>query len=1004
MSVARIEIRDRHPTLKATRLLEKAQKGGLSSLTAIELADIYLVRSDEASSAKLTELFVDPILQEGHTAGTGFKFNVSPSFALEIFYRPGVTDNSGHSASEALSALGVTAQVAKGQLYFFSGKDLELKSLHQFAAANLANALIQDFKIYPFNEWQSNHWSHLNFPEVHIEHAGDYEIISLELSDSELEKLSTERCLALTLNELHFVRAYYEDPKHTSKREAVGLPKWPTDVELEVIAQSWSEHCKHKIFAAHIDYEESELPEFMKRLGNMKIDSLFKSKIRKATNDVKTKRSIDWLISVFSDNAGIVRFDPKLDLCIKVETHNSPSALDPYGGALTGILGVNRDILGCGYGARPVANMDVFCFADPAYPLAGEEDYMPADLLRPAQLLEGVHQGVEDGGNKSGIPTLNGAIHFDQDYAGKPLVFVGTVGAMPPKLASGTATSEKNARPGDLIYMVGGAIGADGIHGATFSSLELNETSPSTAVQIGDPITQKRVLDFLIEARDLELFSCVTDNGAGGLSSSIGEMATLTGGARLDLARAPVKYPGLSPWELMISESQERMSFAVRMDQKAGFEKLAQARGVSATHLGEFTDSGMLEISYKDTLVGVLDLHWLHEALPQMQLKAKFTGARKRSSWKPVTPLLSPTNFSETLKTLLQTPNVASKEGLVRRYDHEVGAASALKPFVGKNGHGPSDCGVLWLGALGGENENGLAISNGLAPKYSLVDPYLMAIRSVDECVRGMVASGADINRMCLLDNFCWPDPVASAKNPEGEQKLAELVRTCEGLYDICLAYGLPLVSGKDSMKNDYRGKNKKGDTQVISILPTLLVTGMAYVPMKNLCTSSFQNVGDLVYLLGGSEHEGVALKASEYESLYQVSDENFRPHYPDLAFLHDRYQKMYQGHGAQLFKSVHDISEGGLAVALFESMLGMELGVELEVDVNQSPTFWFGEGVGSFVVSVAPESRDQFESLFGGSIKRLGVVSDKFQLGHQSGVIAAGAGLKESFLSRWPS
>lgn len=1004
MSVARIEIRDRHPTLKATRLLEKAQKAGLSSLTAIELADIYLVRSAEVSSAQLSELFVDPILQEGHTEGAGLEFKVAPSFALEIFYRPGVTDNSGHAASEALKAVGVSAQVAKGQLYFFSGNNLDQKSLQQFAATNLANALIQDFKIYPFKEWQDAHWSHLSFPEVHIEHAGDYEVISLDLSDEELVKLSTERCLALTLNELQFVRAYYEDPAHSAQRKSLGLPQWPSDVELEVIAQSWSEHCKHKIFAAHIEYEESELPEFIKRLGNMKIDSLFKSKIRKATQDVKTARELTWLISVFSDNAGIVRFDPKLDLCIKVETHNSPSALDPYGGALTGILGVNRDILGCGYGARPVANMDIFCFADPAYPLAGEEEYMPADLLRPAQLLEGVHQGVEDGGNKSGIPTLNGAIHFDQDYAGKPLVFVGTVGAMPPKLSSGTASSEKNARPGDLIYMVGGAIGADGIHGATFSSLELNETSPSTAVQIGDPLTQKRVLDFLIEARDLELFSCVTDNGAGGLSSSIGEMATLTGGAKLDLARAPVKYPGLSPWELMISESQERMSFAVRADQKVGFEKLAQARGVSATHLGEFTDTGKLEISYGAKLVGVLDLHWLHEALPQMKLKAKFTGPRKRSSWKPETPKRAAQGFSETLKALLQTPNVASKEGLVRRYDHEVGAASALKPFVGKNGHGPSDCGVLWLGALGGENENGLAISNGLAPKYSLVDPYLMAIRSVDECVRGMVASGADLNQMCLLDNFCWPDPVASAKNPEGEQKLAELVRTCEGLYDICLAYGLPLVSGKDSMKNDYRGKNKKGEAQVISILPTLLVTGMAYVPMKNLCTSSFQKSGDVVYLLGGSDQEGVSLAASEYESLYSVNGENFRPHYPDLARLQDRYLKMYQAHGAGVFKSVHDISEGGLAVALFESMLGMELGVELEVDVNQDTTFWFGEGIGSFVVSVAPESTQQFEALFSGAFTRLGVVSSKFELTNQKGVIAAGAGLKESFLSRWPS
>ncbi len=1006
MSLARVELRDRHPTKKGARLAQKAQKMGLSNLEHIEIGDVFKLKSDTSLKSEVMDLFVDPILQEGHMGSGSFSFERKISYVAEVFFRPGVTDNSAHSAQEALSVAGIKAKVARGKLYFFSGTNLDENLLKSFCEGGLANPLIEQVELYRFNNWSESHWSLLDFPEVDIHHNSEIDTFNLNISDEELVKLSTERCLALTLDELHFVRDYFANSENIQERAKLGLPKDPTDVELEVIAQSWSEHCKHKIFAAEINYEEGELPKGMKRIGNQKINSLFKSRIRKATNDVKEKFQIPWLISVFSDNAGIVRFDPDLDLCIKVETHNSPSALDPYGGALTGILGVNRDILGCGYGARPVANMDVFCFASPDYPLRGEESYMPADLLTPAQLLEGVHQGVEDGGNKSGIPTINGAIHFDQDYAGKPLVFVGTVGAMPNKLASGIATYEKNAAPGDRIYMVGGAIGADGIHGATFSSLELNENSPSTAVQIGDPLTQKRVMDFLLEARDLELFSCVTDNGAGGLSSSIGEMATLTNGAKLDLALAPTKYQGLAPWELMISESQERMSFAVPPSKARAFEALALSRGVSATDLGEFSDNGELEVYYNKNLVGRLNLHWLHEALPQMKLSARYQGPRSRVSWRPETKLPVAKNFEDSLKTLLTSPNIASKEGLIRRYDHEVGAATAMKPLGGKKAHGPNDSGALWLGALGGSEDAALTVGCGLSPKYSLVDPYLMALRSVDECVRGMVGSGADINRMCLLDNFCWPDPVKSPKNPDGDLKLGELVRTCEGLYDICLAYGLPLVSGKDSMKNDYRGKNKAGETKVISILPTLLVTGMSYAPMKNLCDSALKASGDVVYVIGHQESDGLTLAASEYSTHFHSNASAHNQFYNcDLDALRARYERIYQAHESGLIASSHDISEGGAAVALAESMIGAELGIELDAQINEfsDELFWFGESMGSFIVSVPAKLTNQFEAHFAGEARRLGVVKEKFNLTHTQKLSIEGAQLKAAFLSRWP-
>ncbi|MCK4944747.1 MAG: phosphoribosylformylglycinamidine synthase, partial [Alphaproteobacteria bacterium] len=421
----------------------------------------------------------------------------------------------------------------------------------------LSNTLIQKAEVWASDDfYKIDRFGSVSLPKVILSSVLQIEDISLDLDDAELEVLSKERCLALTVAELKHIRDYYDRSDVQVARKLKKLPFCPTDVEIEILAQSWSEHCKHKIFSAKIEYQNASGEKQI-------IDSLYRTYIKGATQEIKEVRKLDWLISVFSDNAGIVRFDPEIDLCIKVETHNSPSALDPYGGALTGILGVNRDILGCGMGARPIANTDVFCFAPPDMPKKGEEKYMPEGVTSPRRVLEGVHRGVEDGGNKSGIPTVNGAFFFDRDYAGKPLVFVGTVGAMPQTLPNGCPSSAKELSSGDRIIVAGGAIGADGIHGATFSSLELNDDAPATAVQIGDPLTQKRLTDFLLEARDLGLYAALTDNGAGGLSSSVGEMAIISNGASLDLALCPVKYPGLSPWELMVSESQERMTFAV---------------------------------------------------------------------------------------------------------------------------------------------------------------------------------------------------------------------------------------------------------------------------------------------------------------------------------------------------------------------------------------------------------------------------------------------------------
>ena len=460
---------------------------------------------------------------------------------------------------------------------------------------------------------------------------------------------------------------------------------------------------------------------------------------------------------------------------MKAETHNSPSALDPFGGAMTGIVGVNRDILGTGLGARPIANTDVFCFGPPDY-----TGNIPKGLFHPSRVFRGVHAGVRAGGNESGIPTVNGAIIFDERYLGKPLVYCGTVGIMPRLLPDGRESHDKTPTPGDIVYMVGGRVGFDGIHGATFSSLELTEDSPSSAVQIGDPITQKKMLDMIIEARDEGLIQVITDNGAGGLSSSVGEMAELTGGADLDLSVVPLKQAGLSPWEILVSESQERMTVGVKPEDCESFEALADLHEVEATAVGKFTDSGAFTVRMGTDVVAHLPISFLHDGCPQLELD---------SEWTPPThaEVLLPevSQMGEALSRLIARPNIASKEWWVRSYDHEVIAQSVIKPFCGVNHDAPGDAAVI--APIQGQTQ-GAVISNGIIPRYSDIDAYAMTAASIDEALRNAVCVGVDLDLIAGLDNFCWPDPVESETPPDGRYKLAQLVRAHRALDDVCRA------------------------------------------------------------------------------------------------------------------------------------------------------------------------------------------------------------------------
>ncbi|MEW6721894.1 MAG: phosphoribosylformylglycinamidine synthase subunit PurL [Candidatus Micrarchaeota archaeon] len=873
-----------------------------------------------------SDVFADSIIQDYSFREPLFR----DRWRIEIGLLPGVTDNVGHTASEAVrDRLGRETQVFYSRMYALEGDLNELQC--EKIAAMLHNPLIERFIVHPPGAEPPAY-----LPKVNIPHEPAVQKFSLHMGRERFEAFAKERLLSLSYDEFSAIKAYYKDEKVLAEREKAGLDNKATDVELEAIAQTWSEHCKHKIFNAMISYDEEG--------EKHAINSIFKTFIRGATEQVKKP----YVVSVFKDNGGIIKFSHEYDIAVKVETHNAPSALDPYGGALTGVLGVQRDVLGTGLGANPIANIDVLCFG----PLDTKKDELPKGVLHPKTVYEGVVRGVEHGGNKMGIPTVNGSIIFDKGYSCRPLVYCGTIGIMPSSI-SGRRTSEKTIEPGFLAVMVGGRIGKDGIHGATFSSMQIDASVPQSVVQIGDPITQKKALDFILEARDGLLYEAITDNGAGGLSSSIGELAQISGGCEIHLDKAPLKYPGLDPWEILVSESQERMTLAVRPEKLPELLALASIHGVEATAVGTFTSSGKFHALYKGQTVAYLDLKFLHEGVPQLRLKA---------SWKKLMypePSIGQVDPKTILKRLLSSPNITTKESVIRRYDHEVKGLSVIKPIMG----GPNDAAVI-RPVYG--SEEGLVISHGICPRY-VQDGYAMAALAFDEAVRNAVAAGAKFGYLACLDNFSWPDPVKSARTPDGEQKLGSLVRSCIALYDCSTGYGIPMISGKDSMKNDYYSGERKH-----SIPPTLLVTVIGKIDsIRRAVSAEFKSPGDYVYVLGTTKEE---LGGSEYYRLFGGVGDNPPELRPDehLPLYRALSQAMEEG----LVASAHDVSDGGLAVAFAESALGFSLGAELDLDQVPSGTgredaVLFSESPGRFVVSVRPENLEKFERRMQGTVCR---------------------------------
>lgn len=957
---SRYDARGRSVKIKAAQALNLA-------LAAVQTRTVYKIDAalSRAELKALRQAFADPVLER---AALGRLRAPRCDWLIEVGFQPGVTDNLARAARVALQTilgrdLALDEDVYSAIQYFVRGKAqrptvgaatdrpttaaLTRAQIESLAKDLLANPLINTIEIFSAEEWQTRP-PDASLPAIREEPTNVVHSYDLSGSDEDLKRLSQVNILSLGLEEMHAIRDYFATAPVRAARQALGLPEQPSDVELECIAQTWSEHCSHKIFAARIHYiDESGQEQW--------IDSLFNTYIKAATK--KISEQIPWLVSVFTDNAGIIRCNERLNLVYKVETHNSPSALDPYGGAMTGIVGVNRDPMGTGIGATMFCNVWGYCLGSPFY-----QGHLPEGLMHPRRIRDGAHQGAIEGGNQSGLPAARGWEIFDDRFIGKPLVFCGTVGTL-PLTVQGCPTENKDVQVGDSIVMLGGKIGKDGIHGATFSSEELKAEAPVQAVQIGDPIAQRMMYELLIEARDLGLYRCITDNGAGGLSCSVGEMGRLSGGADLDLARAPLKYAGLKPWEILLSEAQERMTLAVAPDKIDEFLALAKRREVPATVLGSFTDSGIFLIRHGDKVVGRLDMDFLYRGCPIMTLEARWTPPQV-----PEPQPLRGTNRTRVLSKLLASLNICSKEYKSRQYDGEVKGLSTVRPYLGVQSDIPSDAAILRLDYSGHE---GVMLAEGINPFYSDLDTYWMAAAVIDEAVRRIISAGGALGTIAGLDNFCWPDPVESDKTPDGRYKLAQLVRANQALYDVTTAYQVPCISGKDSCKNDSTRGGRK-----ISIPPTLLFSSIA--TMKDLrlaVTMEMKQAGDRIYAIGLTHNE---LGASAYHRLLaeqQAASERVGGTLPRLntAQALAIYSAMNKATQRGLLRSSHTPTRGGLAVALALSALGGNLGAI--VDLSKAPAdssltndaLLFAESNSRFIVSVAPQNSAEFESLFAG-------------------------------------
>ncbi len=940
------------PAIKDPRAdIKKKQFNALDirgAVNSVSIIDSYTI---DASIKQDKLKSIAAVLANSHLEKSYIDKIITPKkfkWLIEIGFLPGVTDNIGTTAKETIEDLlkikfNDGEAVYFSQIFFISGTLTAEEA--EIIGTSLYNPLIQRIRIKSRAEFIKDDDLLIVVPKVVLKAQNDVFKIDLNVSDEELSKIGKQGIidpngtsrgpLALDVEYMKAIKNYFKNKK-----------RHPTDVELESIAQTWSEHCKHTIFAASIDGVEK---------------GLYKTYIKEATNVIrKNKGKKDICLSVFTDNSGAISFDDDYLVTHKVETHNSPSALDPFGGSVTGIVGVNRDAIGFGLGAKPVANVYGFCFANPndTRPLYRDKN-KTQKMLSPKRIMEGVIHGVNVGGNCSGIPTAQGFVYFHDRFRGKPLVFVGTVGLIPRKIGKRLST-KKAAFAGDYIVMVGGKVGQDGIHGATFSSEEMNADSPATAVQIGDPITQKKLSDAIIkEARDLNFYNSITDDGAGGLSCSVAEMAKECNGCQVELEKVPLKYPGLPPWKIWISESQERMTLAVPKKKWKSFKSLMDKRGVEATVIGEFTNSGKCVVRYNKKTVMDVDLEFLHDGLPAKHL---VTSSAPKIYLEPL--MQKEKSFAPVLLSMLRRLNITSYEFISKQYDHEVQASSILKPLQGR-GQINADATVI-RPIL--SSKKGVVLSAALYPSYSEIDSYKMAASSIDNAIRSSVAAGGDIENMAILDNFCW----CSSNNPERLGQLKKAVKAC---YDYSIAYNTPFISGKDSMFNDFKGFDENSNPITISIPPTLLISAIGVInDVEKVISLDFKFAGDLVYLLGKTSEE---LGGSEYFAY--LSEKNEKEYFGNSVPTVDstKNKKLYKAFkicaDKEIIASAISLGRGGLGVALSKSSTGGKLGVEISLkkiseNISSDDFTLFSESQGRILVSINPKNKQVFEKIMKGN------------------------------------
>lgn len=959
---------------EAVRTTEEIHELGLGDDVAVSFSRSFLVQGEFAfdeATRLATTLLSDSVTETPVVAIAGQDtLNEAPgseTIMVNVMPKPGVMDPVASSTLSAARDAGFDVTAVRSMRKYWLG-DMDDASLQTICRRALSNDAIEQVVVGP-----------LEMDELDIGTSYEFELITIpirSLTDTELETLSREGQLYLTLVEMQTIRNHFQS-----------LGRDPTDIELESIAQTWSEHCSHKTLAGRIHYRGPQA-DGTPFADERQYENMLKETIFAATQTIrKNLGDDDWCVSVFKDNAGIVKFDDDFHVCFKVETHNHPSALEPYGGANTGIGGVIRDPMGTGMGAKPICNTDVFCFAPPDI----KPDELPPGVLHPRRVIKGVVSGVRDYGNRMGIPTVNGAVYFDKRYLGNPLVYCGNAGIIP------VGMENKEVMPDDLIVAIGGRTGRDGIHGATFSSAELTSESESLsggAVQIGNAITEKMVLDVLIQARDRGLFTAVTDCGAGGFSSAVGEMGEELG-AEVWLDKAPLKYDGLTYTEIWISEAQERMVFSVPQESWDEFRLLCESEGVEAAVLGKFTPTGRLLLTYHGETVGDVSMQFLHDGRPPIIRDANYDVP----TFDPVEiPTLSAEDHHQTLLRVMSSLNVASKHWVIRQYDHEVQGGSVIKPLVGPQCDGPGDAAIVRPRI---DSKRGLVLSCGMNPHYGDFDTYHMAASAIDEAMRNAVAVGADPSRIAILDNFCWG-------YTDRAETLGSLVRAAIACQDVAITLGTPFVSGKDSLNNEFSYFDDDGNKETISIPPSLLISAMGQIDdVSKSVTMDAKQAGNIVFLVGETHAE---LGGSHFNLVHDFNGGDV-PKVDAIqakvtfATVHDAIQKSW-------VRSCHDLSEGGLVASAVEMAMAGGLGMELDLseicDQNLSPTeALFSESNTRFLIETTPENADSFAALFAAAkvkVTRLGTIQSNPNLaitvGDQSVLQSSIAEVKSAWIA----